>query len=173
MKFKIFQLKNMRETDYGFMGWDFASSHGFKIADYKEVYSGEREYNIFSSRDFSVLLLDELYYEFNMEHPADFVGNSLSVSDVIALKKDGTDYWHWYYCDRFGWKEITEMISVEEVNSVNKFEFTLDDLINVLRDLIKENGKTWSDSTAAIKYVSKITGLTYDDIYERSHNENV
>ncbi len=101
MKFKIFQINNTRETDYGFRGWDFAKDHGFKLSDYKEVYSGTRE---------KKYILDNLWEEFNINHPADFRGHSMSVSDVVALKDDNKDYWYWYYCDSFGWEEITEFV---------------------------------------------------------------
>lgn len=101
MEFKIYQLINSRETDYGFMGWDVAKKHGFKISDYKEVYSGEREQKG---------ILDNLFEEFNLHHPADFRGHSLSVSDVVALKEPKNDYWYWYYCDSWGWEEITDVV---------------------------------------------------------------
>ena len=100
--YKIYQLKNIRNTDYAFRDWECAKEHGFDFNDYKEVYSGKmHQKNI----------LDNLWRIFNIEHPADFRGHSLSVSDVIALKKPENDYWYYYYCDSFGWKEITEMFA--------------------------------------------------------------
>ena len=98
MQYKIFQLTNIRTTDYSFMSWDFAKDHGFNPADYYEVYYGEMEQEY---------ILDNLWVKFNIDHPADFRGHSLSVSDVIGLKKPENDYWYYYYCDSLGWKEIT------------------------------------------------------------------
>lgn len=51
---------------------------------------------------------------------------------------------------------------------MNKMEytFTLDKLIEVLKDVQVENGKKWLDSTAAIGYVAKLTGFTYDEVYK-------
>ena len=43
---------------------------------------------------------DDLYRMFNLNHPEDFKGRSLSVSDVVEMP-DG--YW---YCDSFGWQEL-------------------------------------------------------------------
>lgn len=103
MEFKIFQLKNTRKTEYGFMWWKFAKEHGFKMDDYEEVYSGEREYR----RNF----LDILFEEFNINRPEDFHGHSLSTSDIISVKKDNT--WHYYYCDSFDWEDITENVKKE------------------------------------------------------------
>ena len=34
-------------------------------------------------------ILDDLYYRFHMAYPRDYTGHSLSVSDVVALKRDG------------------------------------------------------------------------------------
>jgi hypothetical protein len=33
--------------------------------------------------------LDKLYEQFNLNHPADFTGHSLSVSDIVALRQNG------------------------------------------------------------------------------------
>ena len=99
MKFKIYQIKNMRETAYCFRGWDFAKNHSFTIGDYEEVYAGERD---------KKHILSNLWEEFNIDHPADFRGHSLSVSDIVALKEK--DFWYWYYCDSFGWEDITDIV---------------------------------------------------------------
>ena len=46
------------------------------------------------------LSLDDLFYIFNMQHPADFKGHSLSVSDVVKTP-DG-----YFFCDSFGWVKL-------------------------------------------------------------------
>jgi len=102
VQYKIYQLRSIRNTDYAFCGWNEAKDHGFDISDYREVYSGEIPQKN---------CLDELFRIFNLEHPADFTGHSLSVSDVVAIKEEGNDYWYWFYCDSFGWEEITEKVS--------------------------------------------------------------
>lgn len=102
MEFKIFQIADLENCGYGFMGWRYAYKRGFSFTDYKEVYSGERE---------KKYILDNLWEEFNINHPVDFRGHSLSVSDIVALKDKDKDYWYWYYCDSFGWEEITEIIN--------------------------------------------------------------
>lgn len=101
MKYRIFQIKNSRNCDYSWLPWDMAANK-FNLADYEEVYSGEMEQEN---------ILEELYEKFNIDHPADFSGHSMSTSDVIALKKPENDYWYWYYCDWIGWKEITDLIN--------------------------------------------------------------
>ena len=45
-------------------------------------------------------VLDEIYARFNGEHPKNYKGRSLSVSDIIVL--DG----NMYYVDKFGFKKV-------------------------------------------------------------------
>lgn len=45
-------------------------------------------------------VLEKLFHIFNIEHPKDFEGHSLSVSDIVRLNNT------FYYCQSLGWKEI-------------------------------------------------------------------
>ena len=101
MRFEIFQIKNIATTDYAFRDWECAITHGFDIADYKIVYRGERE---------KENILNNLWVEFNINHPEDFRGHSLSVSDIVVLWEPEEECLDWYYCDSIGWKNITEYI---------------------------------------------------------------
>ena len=49
-------------------------------------------------------VLEELFQMFNLSRPQDFEGHSLSVSDVIALKRNGEVSVH--YVDSIGFKEL-------------------------------------------------------------------
>ena len=49
-------------------------------------------------------LLEQLYQKFNLSRPQDFEGHSLSVSDVIALKRNGEVSVH--YVDSIGFKDL-------------------------------------------------------------------
>ena len=49
-------------------------------------------------------MLEELFQMFNLSRPQDFEGHSLSVSDVIALKRNGKVSVH--YVDSIGFKEL-------------------------------------------------------------------
>jgi hypothetical protein len=90
MKYEIYQIRNIRETDYAFRSYDEAKDM-LKKSDYKFVYTGDEE-----------LGLDGLFEKFNISIPCDFEGHSLSVSDVVVL--NGTAY----YCDFIGWKVLDE-----------------------------------------------------------------
>ena len=49
--------------------------------------------------------LEELYLTFNLKHPPDFRGHSLSVSDVVVLNREGKA--GAFYVDRIGFKELS------------------------------------------------------------------
>ena len=55
--------------------------------------------------------LEDIYTRFNIDHPKDFKGHSLSVSDVVVLHQNGQDTAH--YVDSFGYKEVPEFLQPE------------------------------------------------------------
>ena len=60
--------------------------------------------------------LESIYTRFNIDHPADFKGHSLSVSDIVVLHQDGKDTAH--YCDRFGFSQVPEFLQPERAAEV-------------------------------------------------------
>ena len=61
-----------------FCSLKFNQEHGFEVKakNYNQVYACERE------DDYSV---EDAFVEFNCNHPEDFRGHSLSVSDVVVI----------------------------------------------------------------------------------------
>ena len=51
-------------------------------------------------------VLEQAYAQFNNQRPVDFTGHSLSVSDIVAIKR-GPDV-SYHYCDTFGFKELEQ-----------------------------------------------------------------
>lgn len=99
MKYKLLQVKDWEHNPYVFRGFNIAQQKGFSLNDYEIVYEGEVE-------DVDVeTMLEKLFTLFNIFHPEDFEGRSMSVSDVVEL---GEDY---YYTDIYGFKKITEFCS--------------------------------------------------------------
>lgn len=85
-------------------------------------------------------MLESLFSRFNTEHPQDFQGHSLSVSDVIALKLDGQVTC--YYTDSFGFEKLPDFLSRDELsreNYLQNAEMLLEDDYNML-DGIVNNG---------------------------------
>ena len=64
-------------------------------ANYEAIYTRE----VYPDDD-TGRILENFYYIFNDERPGDFVGHSLSVSDIVALKQNGKVSYH--YCDKIG-----------------------------------------------------------------------
>ena len=101
MKYKIFQMKHSEQTrGIIFTSYETAmiNKPNLSLKDYDMVYSGD---GILTVRDDSDAL-DNLYNVFNVRHPNDFKGRSMSVSDIIDL--DG----RMYYVEPFGYKRISE-----------------------------------------------------------------
>lgn len=65
-----------------------------------EYYEKTYEGNLTTSKTDVIDILEEIFRELNINHPTDYKGHSLSVSDMILI--DG----HYWYCDSFGWVEI-------------------------------------------------------------------
>lgn len=106
--YRIYQLPD--GVDYKFCWWDELKNMDANPKDYLLVYKNNKENEINTSsseiqNDINKLL-DELYQQFNTDHPFDFTGHSMSTSDVVVLNIMGIHYA--YYCDSFGWKEWKE-----------------------------------------------------------------
>ena len=85
--YAIYQLKrDDATTDIRFMNSDYLKAKGIEpqYENYELIYTGAL------SKDRSQIeKLEDLYRIFNIEHPQDFTGHSLSVSDIVALKQAG------------------------------------------------------------------------------------
>ena len=96
--YSIYQLEHSEHADqYLFMSYDWLERKGLSVDrdDYRMVYAAQLEPGT---------TLEDIYTRFNIDHPEDFKGHSLSVSDVVVLNKNGADTA--YYVDSFGFKEI-------------------------------------------------------------------
>lgn len=81
-------------------------------------------------------VLNDLFYRFNHEHPDDFHGHSLSVSDMVALRHEGQ--LQCFYVDRWGFAEVPYFVSSE--NPLKAAEMSTEDDLNMLDGVIN-NGK--------------------------------
>lgn len=105
--YSIYQLKRGEDMrDYSFASLDMLDKMGLTVNpdNYEKVYEAPK-----TAED----TLDSIYYRFNMEHPADFRGHSLSVSDVIVFHENGVDTAH--YVDSYGFKTIPDFVTAKEI----------------------------------------------------------
>ena len=77
-----------------------------EIDRYEVVYHG----SIFVSEDVD-RQLEDLYVKFNIDHPNDFRGHSMSVSDIVALKVAGEVSFH--YVDSVGFQKLENFMKSE------------------------------------------------------------
>ena len=101
--FAILQLNHSEEArKMSFMSYDFIESQGNnpEINFYDLMYAGP----LYTTADNANVICENLYMKFNIDRPEDFKGHSLSVSDVIALKRQGEV--NYYFVDSFGFKEL-------------------------------------------------------------------
>ena len=108
--FSIYQLKPGDATrDYRFEPLDAIRNNGLSVKpeNYELVYTAP-----LTEQD----SLESIYTRFNIDHPADFKGHSLSVSDIVVLHQDGKDTAH--YCDRFGFSQVPEFLQPERAAEV-------------------------------------------------------
>ena len=69
-------------------------------ANYELVYSADL------SPD---MTLGNIYDRFNIDHPKDFKGHSLSISDVVVLHQNGQDTAHYVDCGA-GFRQVPEFL---------------------------------------------------------------
>ena len=104
--FSIYQIKGGDETrDLRFEPNDRLQATGNVMdkANYELVYSAPLTPGT---------SLEDIYTRFNIDHPKDFKGHSLSVSDVVVLHQNGQDTAH--YVDSFGYKDVPEFLQEQK-----------------------------------------------------------
>ena len=112
--FSIYQLKHGDETrDLRFEPYDRLQATGNVVdkANYELVYSAELTPGT---------SLEDIYTRFNIDHPKDFKGHSLSVSDVVVLHQNGQDAAH--YVDSFGYKSVPEFLQEQKQLTPDELE---------------------------------------------------
>ena len=112
--FSIYQLKRGDETrDFRFEPYDRLQAAGNVVdkTNYELVYSAELTPGT---------SLEDIYTRFNIDHPKDFKGHSLSVSDVVVLHQNGQDTAH--YVDSFGYKNVPEFLQEQKQLTPDELE---------------------------------------------------
>lgn len=96
MEVTIYQLDIKNENAHTQMFCDFEEQQEFDFNDYEAVYA-------FALADKYTTdeVLESAFYIFNVQHPKNFKGHSLSVSDIVEI--DG----QFFYCQGIGWKDIS------------------------------------------------------------------
>ena len=133
--YAIYQLKRDDATaDIRFMNSEYLQKKGIEpqYENYELVYTGA-----LTQDGTQIDKLEDLYRIFNIEHPQDFTGHSLSISDIVALKQAGVVSYH--YVDSVGYKELTNFRNTD--NHLKNAEMQMEDDFGMIDGVINNAPK--------------------------------
>lgn len=101
-EFSIYQINVDRDTaNVCFIGMEslekIKGTKEVNATAYDRVYDGKMD----------CISLENIYQKFNVDHPADYKGRSLSVSDVVEIRESDTLDPGFYFVDSIGFKPIS------------------------------------------------------------------
>jgi len=105
MKYTIY---NLSISNPKYLKWlNKVGEENVDILDYVAVWQDEsNEYSLNDSEERIQEFLEYLFERFNIDHPVNFAGHSMSVSDVVCLYDDNKR--RYFFCDSIGWKELNQ-----------------------------------------------------------------
>ena len=132
--FAIYQVKHtdeLREIRYEGLEWIKSIGRTVQRDNYDLVYTAP-----LAPGDLKGSVLDNLEYRFNNEHPADYRHPSMSVSDIVAIKRDGKVSCH--YCDSFGFAEVPGFLPD---NPLKNAEMAVEDDYGMIDGILNNGSK--------------------------------
>ena len=132
--FAIYQVKHTDELrDIRYEGLEWLKSIGRTVQrdNYDLVYTAP-----LLPSDLKGDTAEQLFYRFNNEHPADYRHPSMSVSDIVAIKRDGKVSCH--YCDSFGFAEVPGFLPD---NPLKNAEMAVEDDYGMIDGIINNGPK--------------------------------
>lgn len=130
----VYQLTNSPDNAKRlYMNYEYLEKNNLPIerSGYEAIYAAPL--NIQGS---TAERLDSLYEILNVNHPADYRGHSLSVSDIVALKQDGVISSH--YVDSMGFRALPDFVKPE--NYLKAAEISTEDDYGMIDGIIN-NGE--------------------------------
>ena len=100
--FDIWQLKDTPEArQLRFMNSEFLARHDLTVdlSNYARVYTSDLKPGT---------SLEDLYTQFNLNHPEDYRGHSMSVSDLVILNQGGETAA--FFCDSIGFTDVSDFV---------------------------------------------------------------
>lgn len=185
-EFSIYQINVDRDTaNVCFIGMEslekIKGTKEVNAAAYDRVYDGKMD----------CISLENIYQKFNVDHPADYKGRSLSVSDVVEIRESDTLNPGFYFVDSIGFKSISfdKSLCKEPVEASsgkisvllvepNKYPrmIEIDDTLEAMQELVGgdiEEYMPFEDEVAIIcNEEGKITGMAPNRaVYEENSRE--
>ncbi|WP_312104050.1 DUF3846 domain-containing protein [Pygmaiobacter massiliensis] len=151
MNISIYQISSERdENRVCFMGLGslahFQGSEQIDSSIYNKVYEGE----------VACANLEDVYQMFNLDHPADYRGRSLSVSDVVEVNGAAGIESGFYFCDSIGFQKVD--FEPEKAQQLNQ---------DIIRVVLLEPGKLAqvAEIDASLAGMQKIVGGCVEGFY--------
>ena len=142
-QFGIYQLNDSpKARDIHFMNFDYLETKGIAVSreNYDLVYTAPLEEGT---------SLEDIYVRFNLDHPKDFRGHSLSVSDVVVLHQNGENTYQ--FVDSFGYKEVPEFIQEivleRETEQIHVIDETMDMENDKVSYYVIADLSTWAENS--------------------------
>ena len=132
--FAIYQVKptdELRDIRYEGMDWLRSIGQAVKRENYDLVYTAPLE-----PCNSPQAAVEQLYHQFNNDHPADYHHPSMSVSDIVAIKQDGKVSCH--YCDSSGFTQISGFLPE---NPLKNAEMAVEDDYGMIDGIINNGTK--------------------------------
>ena len=132
--FAIYQVRHtdeLRDIRYEGMDWLRSIGQAVKRENYDLVYTAPLE-----PCKSPQAAVEQLYNQFNNDHPADYHHPSMSVSDIVAIKQDGKVSCH--YCDSVGFTQIPGFLPE---NPLKNAEMAVEDDYGMIDGIINNGVK--------------------------------
>ena len=117
-------------------------------------------------------VLEQQFQIFNTGRPNDFTGHSLSMSDIVALKRDGEISYH--YVDAFGFRELPKF--QKSSNYLRSAEMQVEDDLGMIDGIIN-NAKSTSvqagKKPSVVKQLTRQSSSPNKDTSVKKHKEVV
>ncbi len=160
--FAIYQLKlaDFTLADIRYMPMDYLEGKGMEPRrdNYELAYTGELPGDC---------NLNDLWEQFNNDHPADYLRPSMSISDIVAIKKDGVVSYH--YVDDLGFQDVPHFLQPE--NHLKSAEMTVEDDYNMV-DSVINNGPKQPTVAELEEQVKNGQSISLLDLAAAAHREN-
>ena len=131
--FAIYQVSREDPQNVRFMNLDWLKSHDIPVdrGNYDLIYTAP-----LGGSGTKMEQLEKLYEQFNLQKPVDFHSPSMSVSDIVAVKRDGMVSCH--YCDSVGFTEIPGFLPD---NPLKNAEMSMEDDYGMIDGIINNGPK--------------------------------
>ncbi len=101
MEIKLYQINLDRDKDFvAYLNMEMTQKCQ------KDPAINSRIYDMVFDGNVEVTSLEGLYAIFNLHHPEEYIGRSMSVSDVVEVIHSPNVKPGFYFCDSYGFKEI-------------------------------------------------------------------